>query len=224
MWNFDPKSMFFAHTKTSRNARVRWVGGPPLWSLVSLAVKYISVFFRLPYELNKKSARQLLLPTAYQSVDISREFHKVVQTRARPLTPPLWEANQTERGKTGSAIFSITQPKISQMLPKTENTWELNIFQNGLLEQLKRISKKLKPNYSPKCCQSISAPFFKISTNIYSIQSYQYMIRHLHHHILHHFMKRGLLIEWQGLPIIKLKPDKNELSQEKRRGARCESK
>lgn len=89
--------------------------------MVSLTVNYL-FFFDFPFnESNKKSARQLLLPTAHQSVDISREFHKVVQTRARPLTLP-FERQIKLRGKTGSAIFSITQPKISQMLPKTENT------------------------------------------------------------------------------------------------------
>ena len=119
MWNFDPKKNVFLHT-LKHHERLKY-GGLKVHPYGQPGRKIHICFFRLPYELNKKSARQLLLPTAYQSVDISREFHKVVQTRARPLTPPLWEANQTERGKTGSAIFSITQPKISQMLPETKS-------------------------------------------------------------------------------------------------------
>ena len=87
------------------------------------------------------------------------------------LSPLPFERQIKLRGKTGSAIFSITQPKISQMLPKTENTWGLSIFQNGLLEQLKRIKKKLKPNCSPKCCQSIADPFSKLEPTSRSINT-----------------------------------------------------
>ena len=87
------------------------------------------------------------------------------------LSPLPFERQIKLRGKTGSAIFSITQPKISQMLPNTENTWGLSIFQNGLLEQLKRIKKKLKPNCSPKCCQSIADPFSKLEPTSRSINT-----------------------------------------------------
>ena len=87
--------------------------------MVRLTVKYL--FFPTSHELNKKSAGSCYCPRHIKVLILAVNFTKLFKL-GHDLSPLLFERQIKLRGKTGSAIFSITQPKISQMLPKTENT------------------------------------------------------------------------------------------------------
>ena len=144
--NFDPKSSFLEHTKKITKSWSKRGWGSTL--MVSLTVKYL-FFSTSLMNWTKTLPRSCYCPRHIKVLILAVNFTKLFKL-GHDLSSLPFERQIKLRGKTGSAIFSITQPKISQMLPKTENTWELNIFQNGLLEQLKRNSKKLKSQTIPQ--------------------------------------------------------------------------
>ena len=90
--------------KTSRKAEVRWVGGPPLLSLVSLAVKYISVFFDFPMNWTKNLPGSCYCPRHIKVLILAVNFTKLFKL-GHDLSPLLFERQIKLRGEKQAALY-----------------------------------------------------------------------------------------------------------------------